>query len=383
MKVPINPKPIHVKTWPLEHRVTIEGEVDYTHPHAKIDVDVTFEGQLAKRGFEKQRYFFEVGPGNLINEQTRKFSILNLPFKVRLEVKPIEALIIITVSAPKFGAIYTHTEPYKKHKGPHTIKAFGLYAVLEELEGKADHTYVSGKDQPTGYEYLWPCGGAYEGGRELTTGECDGNISDCISQRAIDIRPAGGMAGMRYGIDGVCHQAANRIMFPAGLIVDQAFGWSLSFFLYGAYGLSAIDTKGAYKFFEILETCYPNWRDDPHPYLGSETNKDIIYKNEITTYRELWDELSDGEISTTQADDLLTQREEIRSVRNELIELYENDQESGDKAAEKLNGAVYKCMGQNEKILSGGIYQKIFKMPIGFRTLIMDPQIAAWAFAAK
>jgi len=41
---------------------------------------------------------------------------------------------------------------------------------------------------------------------------------------------------LRYGVTGVCHQAANRILRPAGISVAGAQGYGASVFLYGQYG---------------------------------------------------------------------------------------------------------------------------------------------------
>ncbi len=43
-------------------------------------------------------------------------------------------------------------------------------------------------------------------------------------------------AGLRYGISGVCHQAANRILRPFGVTVAGVKGYGASIFLYGQYG---------------------------------------------------------------------------------------------------------------------------------------------------
>ena len=39
-----------------------------------------------------------------------------------------------------------------------------------------------------------------------------------------------------YGIDGVCHQVANQVLFPARVTVSAAKGYRLSSAIYGTYG---------------------------------------------------------------------------------------------------------------------------------------------------
>lgn len=40
----------------------------------------------------------------------------------------------------------------------------------------------------------------------------------------------------RYGVDGVCHQLANQVLYPCGLTVSKARGYRLSSAIYGTYG---------------------------------------------------------------------------------------------------------------------------------------------------
>lgn len=93
--------------------------------------------------------------------------------------------------------------------------------------GLADHTYVecsAGK--------AWGCYGRKTGGRELVRGSGSTARADRIAEP--DER-----AGITcYGLNGVCHQAANRILLPAGILVKNARGYRLSYALYGEYGIA-------------------------------------------------------------------------------------------------------------------------------------------------
>lgn len=98
----------------------------------------------------------------------------------------------------------------------------------------ADHTYVRSTDG-----YSWNCWGSAEGGTAICYGQGSSAVANCISIH----QPANPdftkeCAGIRhYAIDGVCHQAANRILYPAGVIVDQAAGYWLSVTMFGTYGV--------------------------------------------------------------------------------------------------------------------------------------------------
>ena len=81
----------------------------------------------------------------------------------------------------------------------------------------ADHTYVK---CGTGGK-AWGCWGGNTGGAQLR--RADGSTS-----RADAIAGGNERGGIKcYLINGVCHQAANRILFPAGITVRGARGYDL------------------------------------------------------------------------------------------------------------------------------------------------------------
>ncbi|WP_265211976.1 hypothetical protein [Herbaspirillum lusitanum] len=95
----------------------------------------------------------------------------------------------------------------------------------------ADHTYV---ECGTGAK-AWSCWGGKSGGTAFNQG-----IGS--TKRANAIAKPNERAGITtYLIDGVCHQAANRILFPSGIQVAGARGYGLSLQLFGIYGRSTFD----------------------------------------------------------------------------------------------------------------------------------------------
>ncbi|MBE7502827.1 MAG: hypothetical protein HS113_21590 [Verrucomicrobiales bacterium] len=90
----------------------------------------------------------------------------------------------------------------------------------------ADHTYVK---CGTGAR-AWSCWGGKTGGAELRRGQGSTRRANAIAQ-------PNERAGIKcYLINGVCHQAANRILLPAGITVRGARGYSVSEALFGTYG---------------------------------------------------------------------------------------------------------------------------------------------------
>lgn len=90
----------------------------------------------------------------------------------------------------------------------------------------ADHTYVECGTGQKG----WACWGGKTGGEVLASATGSTN-------QANDIAGADEKANIKcYLINGVCHQAANRILYPAGITVRDARGYGVSESIYGPYG---------------------------------------------------------------------------------------------------------------------------------------------------
>src|SRR3989304_9402373 len=89
-----------------------------------------------------------------------------------------------------------------------------------------DHTYVMcgpGRRAGSG-------GGGKPGGTPLRMGSGSTRQANAIA--GLDER-----AGITcYGVNGVCHQAANRVAFPARILALGARGYGLSEALFGPYG---------------------------------------------------------------------------------------------------------------------------------------------------
>lgn len=98
------------------------------------------------------------------------------------------------------------------------------YAISTGFLG-TDHTYVT-SDNPS---YIWPCWGRGSSGKRICQGTGSSSVANCISQ-------PNSYAGIVYGVTGVCHQTANRILYPARVTVSKAGGYWASSLAYGTYG---------------------------------------------------------------------------------------------------------------------------------------------------
>ncbi|MGJ3702682.1 hypothetical protein [Variovorax sp. AFSI2.2] len=90
----------------------------------------------------------------------------------------------------------------------------------------ADHTYVECGAGATG----WSCWGGKAGGTPFNTGTGSTKRADAIAE------PNERAGITTYLVNGVCHQAANRILFPAKIQVSNARGYFLSRSIFGSYG---------------------------------------------------------------------------------------------------------------------------------------------------
>jgi hypothetical protein len=106
-----------------------------------------------------------------------------------------------------------------------TLAGYSMTAMFP-IGLAGDHTYVADS-----IGRAWGCNGRSTGGNIVCSGQGNIDQANCLAQ--LD-----GKAGILWGTSGVCHQAANRILYAASppLLVSQARAYGVSFFRYGAYG---------------------------------------------------------------------------------------------------------------------------------------------------
>lgn len=100
----------------------------------------------------------------------------------------------------------------------------GHAVAMPNVNNWADHTYVLSDAGD-----VWPCFGGASGGLVICQGSGDIALARCLAGST-------GEAGINYGTTGVCHQTANRILYPSGKTVSNAGGYMVSFFAYHTYG---------------------------------------------------------------------------------------------------------------------------------------------------
>lgn len=130
----------------------------------------------------------------------------------------------------------------------------------------ADHTYVEcgagGK--------AWSCWGGKTGGTAFKQGVGSTNRADMIAQ------PNERAGIRRYLIDGVCHQAANRILLPAGITTQGATGYDLSIAIFGIYGRSHFE-RFPNKTGDIPECEYQQTLEEmQEPVAGDDKERTLV-----------------------------------------------------------------------------------------------------------
>jgi hypothetical protein len=112
-------------------------------------------------------------------------------------------------------------------------------AVLEGYSSPVvpgvDHTFVV-----SSCGLQWPCFGQSNKGTLISSGFGNSFEADCRSYpEGWRVFPRGTFAlyaGVTYSVDGVCHQASNRILYGAGVTVAGAPGFPASSRVFGVYG---------------------------------------------------------------------------------------------------------------------------------------------------
>lgn len=137
-------------------------------------------------------------------------------------------------------------------------------------ESLLDHTWVTDFDnRVTAYQTItdvisagknnWFCWGSYhdKGGTPklpdgfLGSRQANANLAACLVTPNLPSKgnPAAQGTIFSYGIDGVCHQLANQVLWsttgaPGGtLTVRQARGYPISSYLFGTYGRQTVDWR--------------------------------------------------------------------------------------------------------------------------------------------
>src|SRR5450830_265265 len=192
----------------------------------------------------------------------------------------------------------------------------------------ADHTYV---ECGTGAK-AWSCCGGKTGGTAFNSRTGSTVRADTIAQ------PNERANITCYLVNGVCHQAANRILLPAGILVTGARGYGLSQAIFGAYG-KVMGGRCHAPFNQYsgitgdLSACTPAAGDATHTRATAEQTRRQKFRNSLLR-------MLDKRAAGTH-DALERMRINVRAFEREVR--FELDGELSDKTAQGLREAKGKA----------------------------------------
>jgi hypothetical protein len=349
-------------------KARVKGWLTVDYPKASLDVAVSVTA------FKDRSYKLRLDPARGIWEDQDTHAWLLYPVTLRVRIKKADLKHVNVAVLGKKARVfwdddYDIYDPFKSRK----VEMFAQPAFIKPIKENADHTYAAAYDASGKRTFLWPCGGDHDKKqRSIGTGRAFPPECDCLSLRLVDPLTKG-LAGIRYGVDGVCHQATNRIMCPGGLEVTRAraykkaAGWkNLSYTLYGRLGLKWPDGVGVKVWKKTKKSCLMK----AHPFCQEDIS--------IAAYL---GEIGRGGLRRTQIDDLLAEREAVMRRFRPAFARLKRGRLSGREFAHELNGHIGRFLGAAERMLGTPAYRRLFEVRPGEDVRLVVPQLAARAYA--
>lgn len=349
---------------------SIEGIVTVDYP--KAAVSVTAKATLCSDHVYKVS--LDPSADRWSDSDTHKWTMKSIPVTLRISIdkadmKTVHVEVVGEKGKRFWSDSYDIYDPFKTRK----VEAWAQGAFGPGIEEHADHTYGIGFSDTGERNYLWPCGGDHDGkdAHCIATGEALEPECDCLSQRLADPLTKG-LAGIVYGVDGVCHQAANRILCTAGLEVNGAKGYKkaggekswkhLTYYLYGRLGIKR--EGGSKKWEEIKSGCLCK----TYPYCSEEPGEHVEIGNALG--------LSGDHASAIGA--------AAEAARSDFIDTYARLSAgaiSPREYADALNGRISDFVTQLRESLGEQVHQSLFGDLPDSGLVIVEPAICEAVFA--
>lgn len=234
------------------------------------------------------------------------------------------------------------------------------------------------------YWYSWgSCHttGAGTTARELGRAPADLGVARCICQpdvesyRFVSDDPAHGGVDF-YGINGVCHQLSNRILFATAvggadpLTVSDAHGYPVSRFVYGTYG-SDTDRWTARK-----TRCLALVSAAPTPAAAMMRMASTTMSLD-EDLRAMFDERFRGDYSRAKFEQILALRREFFARKQPLDRATFSRRLPRRQYADQINDLLNAHLERAAGILGEREYRTLFGIPPGQRIGLVDPEVAA------
>lgn len=241
-----------------------------------------------------------------------------------------------------------------------------------------DHTYVTSSDG-----HIWKCWGRSSGGNLICSGEGNSRQADCISQNKSH-------AGLIYGITGVCHQTANRILFPAGCIVSSAKNYWITSFIYGTYGIMPWSSfinrvKSCSRFinqvsdFRVKETEHTPEKDYLSQINSLYLESPSLYREQtLLPARELKITINyrlGADVSSKVIDLLVSHQTDLLSEKRNFDHAFYNKRLSPEKYSDSINYLAQSLLKKLTQSIGTSNYEKLFGLKPNESFYVIDPEL--------
>jgi hypothetical protein len=214
-----------------------------------------------------------------------------------------------------------------------------------------DHTYAKSSDG-----YSWGCFGRDSAGTLLANATSDSSVADCLAK---PIRLPGVYAGIRYGITGVCHQAANRILYAAGITVAKAKGYGASVVTWGTYGRGPWPERDQCLRIAAPAPVLPKG-DEPD--MNSKTSS--AGSDSRAELQVLADTTLGPQYDQTKIAMVINLQQMLHREQDGLVRQLDQQFITRKQYLDRLNALLRRIYSECEKILGSQDFEKLFGAPL-------------------
>ena len=264
----------------------------------------------------------------------------------------------------------------------------------------ADHTYVECGTGALG----WSCWGGKTGGAPVR--QANGS-----TKRANDIAQPNERAGVTcYLVNGVCHQAANRVLLPASITVNGARGYALSSAIYGVYGRAgAWPCRAAFDQYPMstgdLPACVAPPTVIPAPTRTDLDDEDARYLAEVVDIYRKFDRVLNVQSAREEREDFHVQLfahmvdfhlgSDLGDRRQVLLEIRrateQRQQDVEERVAseglpqpeliDEINDLTLEFQANLAQATTDEEYERLLQLPKTERIVLADPDVTGLSYA--
>ena len=268
-----------------------------------------------------------------------------------------------------------------------------LYSWANPIAGVGnivDHTWVTsfaaGSQCPPPQNYWYSWGGCHETGpgtaaKPLATHAADLAVAKCLCTSDLGEylppnSPSHGGIDL-YGIDGVCHQLSNRILWAATkgtgdpVTVEGAKGYGVSRWVFGMYGVNLAEWQ------QRIARCTAAAAPPAAP--GTPVAMAMMAAAPRTLNADLAAMVREKlgpEVASAKAERVMLVRNNVLAAKARLDRDVRRGAIPPREFAERTNELINRGLAQVAATLTPEEYQRLFGIPPGEKIAVVDPAIA-------